>query len=345
MKKSMSLVLISVFSGVLTACGGGGSDEGVSYTVASLPQEAEVVITDENGAAVAKSTAQMINGGLAESFINDFYTTASLSSGSSPKTAKDVIDLIREEFMQAQGSLGSVPVGVEGSGSENCPVSGKVSYYLNVSDPDAIFANNGDYGKIVYDHCVDLYDGDFFEQNGVTELKMNQVSASYSDSDLTLKNYTADLEGSFSMYSSSSKVNLREWGETDNFSQKSISITTGDMNFTLDGVVSNLKYNTFTDQYIDGENGASSVSYSYDGLYDFGVNNVFHGALDLQTMEPFVVYYGDDFPSYGQMIINGASGSVRVTIYSAEEVLIEVDADDNGVYEYSETMTWAELIA
>ncbi|MHC4956684.1 MAG: hypothetical protein ACYTGZ_22830 [Planctomycetota bacterium] len=68
----------------------------------------------------------------------------------------------------------------------------------------------------------------------------------------------------------------------------------------------------------------------------------FGGTIYFATTTP-LAGSGDDHPESGVLILRGAGGSrIRITL-SGENILIELDADGDGVYEDSETTTWSEL--
>ncbi|WP_319381829.1 hypothetical protein [Thiomicrorhabdus sp.] len=353
MKKSASVLLLSTLSGGLTACGGGDSGSGGSnvslFTPSdTVPKVAEIVITDENALAVAKSAAKMLNDSLTTASLNEFMDAFAAASnpvaGSEQSFLKRIADLNRERFSGLNENSATYPVGVEVNKQQNCPISGSVQVYFVGEDSQDPFHYIGDYGKLIYDHCVESRDGTLYEQDGTTEFKVNDGSESYSNTEMAFDNYRMTYE-EVSLYSDASRINIQEWGETSAFDYKYVLVTNGDLNFSFQGQESNLKYNQFTDQVVEGEEGAGAMSYRYDGLYDYGINGDFQGALEIRTGEPFIVYYGEDFPRSGQAVWQGVSGSIRMTIFSQEEVQIELDGDDDGDYESSEVFTWAELIA
>ena len=63
------------------------------------------------------------------------------------------------------------------------------------------------------------------------------------------------------------------------------------------------------------------------------------------TLAPFVRSDSQNFPTSGQATATGAGGGkIRVTARNdGSTVLVELDADANGIYEASQTKSWAEL--
>jgi len=68
------------------------------------------------------------------------------------------------------------------------------------------------------------------------------------------------------------------------------------------------------------------------------------GSFSLATTTPFVRYDIDPYPSSGVLLVQGRTGTVRLTAQSYRNVLLELDADDNGIYESSRAITWIWLM-
>jgi len=70
------------------------------------------------------------------------------------------------------------------------------------------------------------------------------------------------------------------------------------------------------------------------------------GSITISTAQPMVQGAGDNYPSSGQVIITGASGSaVRATVLDNTQVRLELDANGDGTYESMSTVAWTVLIA
>ena len=71
-------------------------------------------------------------------------------------------------------------------------------------------------------------------------------------------------------------------------------------------------------------------------------STTFVGSVYFQTLEP-IEGPDDDHPEAGVLILRGANGSrLRITLMG-EDILLELDADGDGVYEDDETITWDDL--
>jgi len=68
-------------------------------------------------------------------------------------------------------------------------------------------------------------------------------------------------------------------------------------------------------------------------------------SISIATVSAFVQPSSATYPVSGQAIVTGAANSkVRLTVQNATSVLIELDADGNGIYETSITRLWSQLV-
>ncbi len=70
-----------------------------------------------------------------------------------------------------------------------------------------------------------------------------------------------------------------------------------------------------------------------------------HGYVDVTTPVALEIPTDDDFPSSGELVVTGSSGSkARLTALSATEFQVEVDADGDDVYETTVgPLTWGSV--
>jgi hypothetical protein len=74
------------------------------------------------------------------------------------------------------------------------------------------------------------------------------------------------------------------------------------------------------------------------------------GTLDSTQLSGVVIYstptllqgFDSDYPSSGQFLVTGDNSSTRLTAEGVT-VLVEIDADGDGIYEEMINTTWAEL--
>lgn len=73
-------------------------------------------------------------------------------------------------------------------------------------------------------------------------------------------------------------------------------------------------------------------------------NRLDNKSVRIETASPFVTTVNSAFPSSGQLLITGASGSkLRLSAQNAAQVLLELDADGDGSFETRSTKAWSEL--
>jgi hypothetical protein len=70
-----------------------------------------------------------------------------------------------------------------------------------------------------------------------------------------------------------------------------------------------------------------------------------HGYVALSTTEPFVLHDGDEWPTSGTLIVEGAnSAKAKISAIDNENCAIEADIDGDDSYEWvSETLIWDEI--
>jgi len=69
------------------------------------------------------------------------------------------------------------------------------------------------------------------------------------------------------------------------------------------------------------------------------------GSITISTPQPLVQLSTDNYPSAGQVIVTGATGSaVRATVLDNTQVRVELDANGDGTYESTATVAWTTLI-
>jgi hypothetical protein len=142
----------------------------------------------------------------------------------------------------------------------------------------------------------------------------------------------------------------------------------GSMNLTWDtvGAEYTLTYDVPLLTYkwtLDGEKGGMEiVDYTLDYYqstdinlrtmdYGYTVNSTaLGGSIHMETTQTLEFTMDSDYPTAGQVTWSGANNtSARLTVaegstgLATDNVLVEVDADGDGVYEESKTLQWQEL--
>ena len=70
------------------------------------------------------------------------------------------------------------------------------------------------------------------------------------------------------------------------------------------------------------------------------------GIIEVATLPgaPFVTYDADAYPRAGTLQVKGRNGTLLLTAVSASSVRLDLDADNNGGFESSETVGWDWLL-
>lgn len=66
------------------------------------------------------------------------------------------------------------------------------------------------------------------------------------------------------------------------------------------------------------------------------------GTFDVATVAgaPITRYHADEYPSAGTLRVTGGSGVLVLTSSSASSVVLDLDWNDDGLYETSEAKAW-----
>jgi hypothetical protein len=300
-------VLISLILGV-SACGGGGSGGG---SVASPAPS--VVISTSNGSEVAA------NAGAGDAI------PASATGGITPlsvsqpqQNAVKLTDLTLQLLHLGAGQQ------VQAQLVSTCPYGG------SMTTPDNPSAMSG---TKIYSNCgvavgVSV-DGSLTYSISGTSTNFS-ASVSYSNFTIINGSVVSTLNASMSIAGSSN-------GTVD-----SLSVTIPNFDLTVDSAYVKL-YNYSLTGTNDTSTGAYSVSWSY--TYE---SSFINGAVYVTTEQPLSGNDNNPYPSLGSVVVTGANKShVRFSTNgmgtATDIVLIEFDADGDGVYESIKTMTWEQF--
>lgn len=212
------------------------------------------------------------------------------------------------------------------------------TYECNVSGTYTVdIADDGSSYSITYDNCNDgfgsIYNGAYAVDNIIfDDSNPDQISFSYEISYSSLSITTPiDLityNGSYSVKivydSSGTFLSIKQSG-----SQLSVSSKNGRTEWR--DFESSLAYDD-----------TNSVTFSNDFTLD---STRIGGAVTVDTLKEFVIDYSAEiYPHQGQIHVVGATGSqLLFTVLDNANVLIEVDADGDGVYQTQIPTTWAAL--
>ena len=192
-------------------------------------------------------------------------------------------------------------------------------------------------------------------------IKVDDVSGIFSGS-MTFSNYCNDgviINGGTS-FSGQIIPDTAEFG-TFTFSFDYVTSTSGSESITMDGsigfTIAGSTLSTDMEMKIR-DNNTNQVymieNYQMDitemGAYDeFEINGRFYhpeeGYVDIVTTMPFKIYYTDEYPSEGEMVITGEGNThATLTAISNTQCRLEVDTDGDGTSDYGpDTIDWVNL--
>jgi hypothetical protein len=284
---------------LLVGCGGGGGggDSGVTYTGLTTP----AVIIDTNAEILAEGAIGGSTTGTAFGVVSDEQEVQP------NPTILDVARILSNSVTQLDISPSSSTLPgaiVTESGSDPCLDGGSISFSLSVDDVTLDFS-----GTFNFINCA---------EGGTTINGNATVSGSISASVVVF-----------------------------NFAFNPITVVSGAESYTMSGTIgtsATVSSVTITMEAQLRNNNTQMVEW-VNNLTISAVDNISflemtitgryyhpeHGYIDIETIVPLRINDLDQFPSSGQIIITGASGSkARLTADSNTQYMLEVDPDGGG---------------
>jgi len=282
--------------------GGGGGDEGVTYTGKTTP----AVITDTNAKTLAEGVIGGSSTGTAFGVVSDEQEV---------QPAPTILNVARI-FSGAVTQLDISPASATLPGAiqtvketETCQDSGSISINLKVDDITLDF--NGTFNFI---NCA---------EGGTTINGKTTVSGSLSTGVLNL--------------AFDPKVTVSSGSESYTMS--------GTVNVSGDTIVMNVRVRNSNTQMVEWLNNVTITATDNFSFVEMTITGRYyhpqHGYIDIVTIDALRINDFDQFPSSGQIIITGASGSkARLTATSNTQYTLEVDPDGDDIYEPPTTENW-----
>lgn len=316
----------------LTACGGGGSGDSGTPVVPSA-----ATITASNYEGVARQTL------VAATYLGD--ATGLVTGAQVAPSAQTLFAYTRAQLQRMPALFASrtpVVTGVTTTETFACTGGGSVSVQTTDNNGNGN-VDVGDAATLTARSCVE----DGATINGTIALSFSAVSGN-----LDTDTYTATVAVSLQELRASTSA-----GSATGTGQFTLAISSTATSTSLELTVPNLSvagsfggtsdtvtmqnYRMASSSALSG--GRLRVSTTVSGVV--GSTALAGGTVNLETVSPLVQLEGDLYPSSGQVIATGAANSrLRLSAQSATTVLLELDADGNGVYETSATRTWASLV-
>jgi hypothetical protein len=334
MKTTLSMLAAASTLTLLSACGGGGSS--------SPPTERTgVTITSANQDAITRAT---VTGALSVSNIQ----TATPGFGSAQSVgdtqrAHALSAIVRRALDAGIGSRAAVlgatahPAAVT-SDTSACTVSGTMKTTFDDRDGNQVLSA-GDVTTIEFNACRDSATSLFSGRAVVTLAttpSATQISASADFQSVT------SVEGGLTTGVNGTLL----VSEIDSDVDSNTALTVGNVALTV--TLASANYNDVVTLAsgmrvtVDQQSAAGRTSLTFNGTMQ--AHSVTGGAVTLTTLTPVIKLDADAYPSSGVLRAKGTTGSLLLTVLNATTVQVQLDANDDGVYESTTTQAWSSLI-
>ena len=298
------------------------------------------------------ATRAMIAGGQAFGQSQPFAATGGAgaqSIGSAPMALRTGVlqSVVQRGLVAAFGSRHSVSIAsatrpaATSSSTDPCSVSGSIT--TTVSDTDnSQSLSRGDALTLTFNQCQDASDDVvsgvmIFTIGSVTSGQSNvQFSGSLAFEQLSASSGTrlANIQGSVGVAATITSTSFQ------------IALTVGANALTVTssatGYLDTIVYEPGMQVTVTATDGAVTQS-------DVTLNGSFTassigGRVVVATVLPLRQLGTDAYPSSGQVVVTGASGThLRVTALSSTSVQLELDANGDGTYERSAVFAWDSI--
>jgi len=332
MKSSLSILVSSTMLAALAACGGGGGDS------SSNPAGNKVTITSANQNQVVRAS---VNAGLSVSMAQG------RAGGASPASVADRTHalgaVLQRAMTAAQGSRKGVASAtahpaVSTSDTMPCGVSGTLT--VAVDDHDGNNALSG--GDVVSVNFAQCQDSTSSSINGAISITLTGTpTATQFTANANFQNVAVVEDGVTSTIAGNVTVT-----ENDAALDTETTLSVGSSGLTASTASS--AYNdsvSFAAGFLiqtDEATSGASTSVSMSGTMSA---QSLGGSVTISTPQALVQLSTDNYPSAGQVIVTGATGSaVRATVLDNTQVRVELDANGDGTYESTATVAWTTLI-
>ena len=332
MKSSLSILASAALLATLAACGGGGGD------APSQPGGGKGTITSANQDQVVRAS---VSAGLSVSMAQN------RAGGASPASVADrshaLGTVMQRAIAAAQGSRKGIASAtahpaVSASDTQPCGVSGTLT--VTIDDHDANNAlSSGDVIAVSFAQCKDSATSSI---NGAISITLAgtptatqfTASANFQDIAVVQDGVTSTIAGNVTV------------SENDTALDTLTTLSVGSGGLTA--ATASSGYNdsvSFASGFViqtDEATSGASTSVSLSGTLSA---QSLGGSITISTPQALVQLSSDNYPSAGQVIVTGASGSaVRATVLDKTQVQVDLDANGDGTYESTATVAWTSLI-
>lgn len=334
--RRLATVAAAISLAWLAGCGGGGGDDAGTPTV---PSAGPVAISSANYEGVSQKTVA------AADYVNDSGSLLSLGAQVAP-SGGTLVAFSRLTLARLPGVVQKArPTAVGATSTEvlECSGGGSISVVINDANNNQQ-ADSGDSFVATASNCVE----DGATVNGVLRMAISATSGDLSGTvwsatvAITLQNLRAASAAGSATGNGDMTLTIASTGlETGSLEIRANSLT---MSGTVGGVNDTITLSNWRSVSATTLSGGSlRTSTTVTGT--LASSALASGTVEVSTPQPLVTLGTSIYPSSGQLLAVGASGSkVRITAQSSTTVLLELDANGDGTYETSVTRAWTTLI-
>ncbi len=341
MKSTLSILVAASTLAMLTACGGSSSDDGVQVIP---PGSSVLAITSTNQSSVARVG---INSALSVSMAEGALGSGGSISAAAATRAHAMSAIVRHALESASrkavASAGTHPAAVNSS-TDNCAAGGTVTESLDDKDGNQQ-VTAGDVITTTFAQCrlsaTDIIDGAVV----ITVTTTPVVTATSSQFAASAQFQALAVSADSASYTISGLAAVAESDDdTTSLTHDTVTVGAGGLQVAVASTAWNDTLKLGQGLVVTTVAGydASTASVTVAGTLS---SNALGGQVTIATPVALAGAGTDAYPSSGQMIITGATGStLRVTVLDDTQVKLELDADGNGSYETTSTVAWTALV-
>ena len=306
----------------LGACGGGGGDD--------TPAGPTIDISTVNRDTVAHATVAGVFG-------LTLGTTTPLASGSSGSARSMAAWLQTQSARLASAATQREhPMAVFGPTEAPCGVSGSMTVTWDDADNDRVIGSAGDVLTGVFTNCVDPELAD-------ATVNGTMVARVLSDTDMRMEMTQLSFDTSRHSMTVNGTVRLTM-----------VSVDTAQTK-TEGAVTVNVALNhlapPFTDTVTLQSGFVAQETITNGGEFIRTVNGLLESAaaggvvrLTTPSNTPIRQFETYDYPYTGVLQVKGMNSALQMTVLSADQVRLDLDADNNGSFESTSTVPWDWLL-
>ncbi len=316
----------------LTACGGGGGDDAAPNSGGS---GAQASVNADNYVAVGVSAWTMMSetaGGTRTATGADVENRKAALSAFTQSQVQRALEAQASNPEQATGAVSSVSV--------KCAQGGSATYTYNLVGTQGTLAA-GDAFKYSYSNCVE----NGYTWNGSIDMQVERAAGVISSA-------AYDLQYKVAYHNLTAKAPHSSFAYDGNLTLaiKSVAAHNVASQFVTKGLSTTVSYagSTYTSSISDYDLRVAEAPSGNSYTDAMSLNATYTlsslGSQTITVTTPVTwVSLGGANPSAGQMVIASSTGAkVRMTA-RASDVLFELDANGDGVYETRQTVSWNDL--